>query len=1135
MAEDYHQGFRVVSASSSIPTSQSTIFIPSKPDKKTGERIVLWRDIQREIKNADRIRNGNTSVVFMTDDDFEELIPQRILYHPGVILDVVVEGQERTVSFSSDASESSGALVRGSTQSMDKHNGVDVASTVQQIANLSIATTEAVDKSLIIQYALLDKEDQQSPHQHSHHNGTLWRANIPTHDIQIPPVDDYINDQLRRMGTNGIQEGDLFQMYTLHLLQQMLDKQQQTLNRQVILENRVQALMTQNYELHEYPIPRLFIVLPKRKKHRDKFIHPFKRQFRLYFLCECGEHTKGANRGNLPNKIHLAKHEGYDLDQPNEFFERYGSYVMAMLKFLKYGTMAAGIAVPPLALFKVVEGLDAIQKSLTATTDGIKSLVDDTIKHIQNLQGNTPNDRGTATGPMALDDIEALEGADLRQLQLYLNDKDRGRVLGDLFRIFTPEGHVKWVCIDHYKENYRKTAMRRLKEVIAANYGIQYQNICQVIIRLGHNTAAEQFYEALVKARGIRSLHITLNWSFTLDDLRKLASTVSKANINQLELHKNLNHKEPILDMINDGRRYNPIVEMMCNGRIQNMTLDSGFYDFFKRIDVSSAVTTSRLQTLSFGSVYTPPCKPALVKLLKHLPRLTTLKLGVDDFDGPFKDLTEDLSFLPCLADLLLEKEIMEYVAVKISQSKIQSLYVKAKDIDSPDIASMLQKSYITELNIHANLSTPAKNGDKPFIHRRVSQLTDMMRQYSELYYVELGCSLEDAQDVMDAISSTRERILSEGGSCGLRRVKLHLSTFMDPDPKWVFGPVWTPNKFTIVLEFQDGFSAPVVSTGVMSSSDNSYIYDNCYNSPEYIMEFLTQFGWSLGVLDIPNSFYDEGATILDKVTPQSASRITSLIMDVNAMTVIGLEHMINVIDRSYDLQQLEFTFEKLHEERQQEKLELLIRRLGKRLTGLEMIGESTNAWIPKIRALCPTRLELPMLEYFRLEAVDDSQLGPGCFQWIISMVSARPQAPSLVTSSLSTRLTIATAPKSSPHEWRPLRYVKLVRLPLKAKDWEVVIKAMDYSSLKDLRIRGEEFSMDHFKLLVDCIPVNANPVTTLYIDIYKLRPDEEWGFQVTRLLSKVPNAIVSQYGDDESEEDDKYERNSEYEDSSDY
>ncbi|KAK3820222.1 MAG: hypothetical protein J3Q66DRAFT_439253 [Benniella sp.] len=1108
MNEDYHQGFRVVSASSSTPTSQSTIFIPSKPDKKTGERIVLWRDIQREIQNANRIRNGNKSVVFMTDDDFEELIPRRIPYHPGVILDVIVEGQEETVSLSSETPESSRALVHDSTQSMDKHNAVDVASAVQQIANLSIATTEAVDKSLIIQSTLLDKEDETPLQQHDQPNTALWRANIPAQNIQIPPVDDYINDQLRRMGTNGIQEGDLFQMHTLHLLQQMLDKQQQTLNRQVILENRVQALMTQNYELHEYPIPRLFIVLPKRKKHRDKLIHPFKRQFRLYFLCECGEHTKGASRGSLPNKIHLAKHEGYDLDQPNEFFERYGSYVMAMLRFLKYGTMAAGIAVPPLALFKVVEGLDAIQKSLTATMDGIKSLVDETIKHIQNLQGSTPNDRGTATEPMALEDIEALEGADLRQLQLYLNDKDKGRVLGDLFRIFTPEGHVKWVCIDHYQENYRRTAIHRLREVIAANMGSLDRYANKIYIELGYSTAAEQFYEALVKARGIQSLEITLGWSVTPGDLRKLASAVSKANINQLKLRKHSPTEEPpILNMIKNGRRYNPIVEMMCNGRIQEMTLGWEFDGFFKRIDVSSPTTTSRLQKLSLEPFYTRPYKPALVKLLKQLPYLIELRLQVKNFNESFEDTTANLPFLPCLVDLFLEKlprprRNKERVAVKVSQSRIQSLKVKAKDIDSPDIALILQRSDLTELKICANLSTPAENGDGPSIHRCVSRLTAMMQQRSKLCYVELGCSLEDSQDVMNTISSTRKRILSKGSSCGLRQVKLHLVPGSDVVLGRTTIPAWKSNILTVVLEFQDGFSAPFISTIVGTK-------DYAFAGPKYLEGFLTQFGSSLSVLKTSNIFHDEAAVILDKVTPQNTSRITSLVINTRSLTMLGLEAIANVIDRSYDLQQLEFTFEELHEAHRQETLELLIRRHGRKLTGLGMIGESADVWIPKIMALCPTRDELPMLEFFKLEVVDESHLGPGCVQWIVSMISARPQAPFMITSSLSTRLTIATASKSSPQEWRPLSDVKLDVIPLKSKDWEVVIKAMDYSSLRNLRIRGEEFSIDHFKLLVDCVPVNANPVTTLYLTLYTICADEEWHSQVARLRSKVPNAIV--------------------------
>ncbi|KAF9346148.1 hypothetical protein BGX34_004155, partial [Mortierella sp. NVP85] len=44
--------------------------------------------------------------------------------------------------------------------------------------------------------------------------------------------------------------------------EEMNQLQIQALNRLAQLRNNVQALLTQTYELHEYPIPRLFIVLP---------------------------------------------------------------------------------------------------------------------------------------------------------------------------------------------------------------------------------------------------------------------------------------------------------------------------------------------------------------------------------------------------------------------------------------------------------------------------------------------------------------------------------------------------------------------------------------------------------------------------------------------------------------------------------------------------------------------------------------------------------------------------------------------------------------------------------------------------------------------------------------------------------
>ncbi|KAF9953847.1 hypothetical protein BGZ65_004420 [Modicella reniformis] len=66
--------------------------------------------------------------------------------------------------------------------------------------------------------------------------------------------------------------------------EEMLDLQRQTLDMLAVILSRVEALLTQTYELHEYPIPRLFIVLSKAMGLRDKFKRSFPDQFRLYFL-----------------------------------------------------------------------------------------------------------------------------------------------------------------------------------------------------------------------------------------------------------------------------------------------------------------------------------------------------------------------------------------------------------------------------------------------------------------------------------------------------------------------------------------------------------------------------------------------------------------------------------------------------------------------------------------------------------------------------------------------------------------------------------------------------------------------------------------------------------------------------------
>ncbi|CAO3571880.1 unnamed protein product [Mortierella alpina] len=161
----------------------------------------------------------------------------------------------------------------------------------------------------------------------------------------------------------------------------------------------------------------------------------FANKFRLYFLCECGEHTKSINRTTkIPHHIHLAKHERYEIARPSEFFEQYGAYVLTILKMLKYGVTVAGIVMPALSQLITPEVLDDDVKAVTEQVDG----------------------------------KEALEGADLRKLDTFLKHKDSNKVLGNLYRTVTDEGHVKWVCIDHYRMNYQENAAKEFLRVLEA-------------------------------------------------------------------------------------------------------------------------------------------------------------------------------------------------------------------------------------------------------------------------------------------------------------------------------------------------------------------------------------------------------------------------------------------------------------------------------------------------------------------------------------------------------------------------------------------------------------------------------------------------------------------------------------------
>ncbi|KAG0272138.1 hypothetical protein BGZ96_005453, partial [Linnemannia gamsii] len=344
-------------------------------------------------------------------------------------------------------------------------------------------------------------------------------------------------ERLQKQVLDNQKETERLQKQVLDNQKEMKQLQKRALDQLAVLQSRVQAVLTQTYELHEYPIPRLFVVLPQDPSGWDA-VNPFSNKFRLYFLCECGEHTKSiSSKTAISHDIHFAKHEGYEIARPTEFFHQYGPYVLTILKMLKFGVSVAGVVVPPIS--HLVKS-DLIDQATTGL--GILKDFEPRMDHVINWMDKISVDESEAVDEFAeqMEKKEALEGADLRKLDTFLKDKDGNKVLGNLYRTVTDEGHVKWVCIDHYRVNYQETSAKEFVCVLYSVGGSFSENVGTVKARLQSRVLAEQFFSALGKARSVYELDIVLDWACTTSDLEALEDALKKSRVSilRLDLHR---------------------------------------------------------------------------------------------------------------------------------------------------------------------------------------------------------------------------------------------------------------------------------------------------------------------------------------------------------------------------------------------------------------------------------------------------------------------------------------------------------------------------------------------------------------------------------------------------------------------
>ncbi|KAF9363721.1 hypothetical protein BGX34_003449, partial [Mortierella sp. NVP85] len=398
-------------------------------DHVDGQSVIYWEDIEHFFTGVRHVMNGETFVKLLRDSNRNRIIPHCIKHQPGAILDVVLSSSDGDTSATTgNRNGTSNPGLNDITQPPLYTSGSDgIAGMLSSGRVTENAQKNAIESEIERDLLLSLPSEFQGK--------VLASPNI--HDALVQAVMDGLVDRpnehlvvfLRRIKSEVVRNGELasrvmgltsknnallsrlvdlatqngelaFQknqvvlenkelMSRANKLQEDLGRrkdemerlQVQALDRLALLQKSVTALLTQTYELYEYPIPRLFIVLPEDSSLWNPLDH-LTHKFRLYFLCECGEHTKSINT-RIPHHIHLAKHEGYEIARPTEFFQRYGRYVLAILQMLKYGLTVTGIAIPALTQLIRPDDVDKVKEGLKSLTDTLEPGVNQVIEYIE--------------------------------------------------------------------------------------------------------------------------------------------------------------------------------------------------------------------------------------------------------------------------------------------------------------------------------------------------------------------------------------------------------------------------------------------------------------------------------------------------------------------------------------------------------------------------------------------------------------------------------------------------------------------------------------------------------------------------------------------------------------------------------
>ncbi|KAG0098263.1 hypothetical protein BGZ93_000635 [Podila epicladia] len=244
-------------------------------------------------------------------------------------------------------------------------------------------------------------------------------------------------------------------------------------------------------------------------------------QFRLYFLCDII--SLDPQQTNVPQHMHLSNHPGYKLNRPQEFFQKFGSYTLLMLRMAKQGDNYTSSVIPPLDTFEILWSLDPGVTSNHLTKDTIGPLIAKSISYLETL-------------PVPKCGLEEwLEGWESTTIKDYLI-LEGSDTLGGLYRSTAIDNSWYWTCKEHGEQSLTPGTLNSLEDFVRRCGGHYNAQRASLRIDLRSREDTDELCTLLKNTEQRLDISIRIDWNMSRLDLADFMKKITDTDVNHLEL-----------------------------------------------------------------------------------------------------------------------------------------------------------------------------------------------------------------------------------------------------------------------------------------------------------------------------------------------------------------------------------------------------------------------------------------------------------------------------------------------------------------------------------------------------------------------------------------------------------------------